>query len=304
MRSEFNAVRDLLTAFPDIGTKHEAVRQLAHDLRQVRERNTASMWKTLIHEVIRPHPIMHLLHQDPMAYRCFHKPRGYAGDAVLLDLIYGHPHAGPLISKTTQDGRAIFAHTFACPGPQAVRNRKAILTKALMQAAADYRNCSVLSVACGHLRELDDCDPAAFSRFVGFDQDEQSLSEVRARFPMAELHAANVKRLLCPPEAWHGSFDFVYAAGLYDYLSDRFAQRLTASLLTLLRPGGRLLVANFLTGIEDTGYLEAVMDWWLIYRTTPEIEAFTRVCTSGDIASTTLFVEPNNNIAFLEVRRC
>ena len=35
------------------------------------------------------HPIRDLLHQDPFTYRAFAKPRGYAGDAVMMDYIYG-----------------------------------------------------------------------------------------------------------------------------------------------------------------------------------------------------------------------
>ena len=33
------------------------------------------------------HPLRALLHQDPFTYRAFSKPRGYSGDAVLLDLV-------------------------------------------------------------------------------------------------------------------------------------------------------------------------------------------------------------------------
>src|SRR6185436_14902071 len=35
----------------------------------------------------RHHPICGLLHQDPFTYRAFSKPRGYAGDAVMMDYI-------------------------------------------------------------------------------------------------------------------------------------------------------------------------------------------------------------------------
>src|SRR3954471_21861081 len=34
-------------------------------------------------------PIRGLLPQDPFTYRAFSKPRGYAGDAVMMDYIYG-----------------------------------------------------------------------------------------------------------------------------------------------------------------------------------------------------------------------
>ena len=33
------------------------------------------------------HPIRQLLHQDPFTRRAFSKPRGYAGDAVMMDYI-------------------------------------------------------------------------------------------------------------------------------------------------------------------------------------------------------------------------
>src|SRR5207344_1382702 len=35
------------------------------------------------------HPLRRLLHEDPFTYRAFSKPRGYAGDAVMMDYIYG-----------------------------------------------------------------------------------------------------------------------------------------------------------------------------------------------------------------------
>ena len=44
------------------------------------------------------YPLRELLHQDPFTYRAFSKPRGYAGDAVTMDYIYGIAdgrHGGP-----------------------------------------------------------------------------------------------------------------------------------------------------------------------------------------------------------------
>jgi hypothetical protein len=46
-----------------------------------------------------------------------------------------------------------------------------------------------------------------------------------------------------------GTFDLIYSAGLYDYLSADVALRLTAKLATMLKPEGRLLIANMLPGL-------------------------------------------------------
>ena len=58
-----------------------------------------------------------------------------------------------------------------------------------------------------------------------------------------------------------GRYDFVYAAGLFDYLSGPVAAALTCRMFEKTRPGGMMLIPNFLTGGRDAGYMEAFMDW-------------------------------------------
>jgi extracellular factor (EF) 3-hydroxypalmitic acid methyl ester biosynthesis protein len=70
-----------------------------------------------------------------------------------------------------------------------------------------------------------------------------------------------------------------------------------------LRPGGRLLVANFLEGTECAGYIEAYMDWYLLYRRPAEVRAFASGIPSAQIAEQREFVETAGNIMFLEMRR-
>ena len=61
-------------------------------------------------------------------------------------------------------------------------------------------------------------------------------------------------------------YDFVYCAGLFDYLSDRTCRQLMNILYGWLAPGGLLLATN----VNDTKpfrhMLEFVLDWHLIYR--------------------------------------
>ncbi len=58
-----------------------------------------------------------------------------------------------------------------------------------------------------------------------------------------------------------GSFDLIYSAGLYDCLSDKAVRLLTKILFGMLKQNNRLLVANFLLGNKEFGYMEAFMDW-------------------------------------------
>ena len=49
-----------------------------------REHADETSWRAAI-EWIRSHPVLALAHEDPFVHRCWRKPRGYAGDAELLE---------------------------------------------------------------------------------------------------------------------------------------------------------------------------------------------------------------------------
>jgi predicted SAM-dependent methyltransferase len=55
------------------------------------------------------------------------------------------------------------------------------------------------------------------------------------------------------------NLDFVYAAGLYNYLSQPFTTCLSKIMFDMLRPGGRLLLANFVPDHLEVGYMETFM---------------------------------------------
>jgi hypothetical protein len=74
-------------------------------------------------------------------------------------------------------------------------------------------------------------------------------------------------------------------------------------MFQMLRPGGRLVVANFLPGVRDVGYMEAYMDWNLIYRTRRDMIDLTMEIPETEIDSITLFSEENQNIIFLDVTK-
>ncbi len=126
------------------------------------------------------HPVCNLLHQDPFTYRAFAKPRGYAGDAVMMDYIYGLGEAGQAARDATPLGRAIFQYMGTRPSAKAVRYRRQLLAE-LIDRVAERSGSSVLAIAAGHLREVElsaAVQAGKLQEFVAFDQDEASLSVV------------------------------------------------------------------------------------------------------------------------------
>ena len=66
--------------------------------------------------------------------------------------------------------------------------------------------------------------------------------------------------------------------GLTDYFDDRAMSLLHRLMRECLNPGGSLLVANFTPGHIGMGWMDAVMDWHLVYRTEADLERFARRC--------------------------
>jgi hypothetical protein len=253
------------------------------------------------------HPLRELVHQDPFTYRAFSKPRGYAGDAVLLDFIYGNEERWPLPEGTTPLGRAVFNYTTSAPAPAGVRARREFVANLLDRLAEEVHRPHVLSVAAGHLREAllsSAVKRRKIGRLVALDADRESLAEVSnsCSFYGVEVLPASFRQMLTGA-VQPGTFDLVYSTGLYDYLPQKVAQQLTEALFAMLRPRGRLLVANFLPGIRDVGYMESYMGWKLLYRTRQEMLDAAAHIPEDEVRDIRLFSEENRNILFLQITR-
>jgi extracellular factor (EF) 3-hydroxypalmitic acid methyl ester biosynthesis protein len=285
-----------------------AVDLLRHGLAKARRACThPDEWRSLVDRLVRTHPALSMAHEDPFTWRCYSKPRGYAGDAVMLDFIYRHEANRTWVERASLRGRALLAATSTTPASRAVRNRCRLLADEIDSLCARNADADVLSIACGHLREAGHSDAirdGAFRRVVALDQDLESLAVVRSDYESMGVEAVegSVKTVIARGRQL-GQFDFVYAAGLYDYLNDKVGARLLQALFELVKPGGKVWIANFLPDIADVGLMEAAMDWWLIYRTPDEIRALTAALPSEQVAGVRTFTETENNVVFLEVQK-
>jgi extracellular factor (EF) 3-hydroxypalmitic acid methyl ester biosynthesis protein len=252
------------------------------------------------------HPVRGPLHQDPFTYRAFAKPRGYAGDAVMMDYIYGLGEAESAARNASPLGRAIFQYMGTRPSAKAVRYRRRLLAT-LIDRMAERGGSTVLAIAAGHLREIGlsaAAQSGELQEFVAFDQDESSLAVVAHDYAHLGVRtmAGSVRQILAG-KATLGQYDFVYAAGLYDYLNHATAAALTCRMFEMTRPGGLMLIPNFLPGVRDRGYMEAFMDWHLIYRHQAEMQALAAALPRSAVADCQTFDDPDEAITFLLVAK-
>jgi extracellular factor (EF) 3-hydroxypalmitic acid methyl ester biosynthesis protein len=210
------------------------------------------------------------------------KPRGYAGDSVMMQMIYkeddrGHSTFSKLMHK----------HPIKHPAAQAVRNRRILISKT-MQASRAHASQEgqepfrVLSVACGPAFELfdllkspEDCD---LYHFTLLDQDDSALEEAKSvveklarKFSKAiqvDYLEQSVRTMMSTrkvADKW-GKFNFIYSMGLFDYLIPPVAKAVLRNLYGMLQPAGELIIGNFHDSNKSRRYMEYWNDWVLYYR--------------------------------------
>jgi extracellular factor (EF) 3-hydroxypalmitic acid methyl ester biosynthesis protein len=252
----------------------------------------------------RAHALHALVREDPYTERAATKPRGYAGDAVMMDYIYsGQPPEG-----TSELGRTIFGATTRVSMGLSVLYRRQLLKSQIDDVVVTREGGRILSVASGHARELEGSlvqSPLFAGEVVALDQDPLSCNEVQRVHgsPRVRVLHQGVRDLLAKPADELGRFDLVYSAGLYDYLPDILARRLTVRLAQLLAPGGRLLIANFVPGGSGRGYMELFMDWTLVLRDEAQMLALLRAADPEGQGQISSFLDPHRNVVYAELQR-
>lgn len=279
--------------------------ELIQGLHEISSSMPAAAWQDYCANSARPHPLTKLLCEDPFTRRSVEKPRGYAGDAELIDYIYCGLSEEEAKS-VSPIGQRIFAYTAGMSASaRAVRARCDLLIAKIDATAARVPAPQILSLACGHLHEASlstSVQAGKIGRYLAVDQDAISLSEVARRFPergITTVHAA-VKDVI-NGNVELGTFDLIYCAGLYDYLPDPVATKLTTVLMGLLRDKGHLLIGNFVENFATAAYMEAFMEWRLIGRGNAAMAQLSSDVPSQQIASQRVYQDETGYIVYLEV---
>ncbi|QLF70046.1 class I SAM-dependent methyltransferase [Peteryoungia desertarenae] len=285
----------------------EIIHRVAGSLHQIRSRYSPSVWQQLI-PVAQQHPVAQFFLQDPFTRWSFEKPRGYSGDAQLLDFIYGHDSIADQIASASPVGKALYDYTKDASSSVAVRERRDLLTE-YVDLAADSSDgdAEILTIAAGHLREAERSRALRekrLKRWVALDQDPLSVGAVSSEYAGTAVEAidGSVRTVLMRSQKL-GMFNLVYAAGLYDYLSDEVAIKLSQRCLQMLKPRGTFLFANFATEIVVDGYMETFMNWALLLRSEEDMWRIMKATTEGMDVECSIRFGANRNIVYGIIRK-
>ena len=263
-----------------------------------------------------------LLLCSPFSYRTFYKPLGYAGDYEMVNMILRDPYeGGSLFAKVVN---AWFLNQLPA---QAHRNRIKLLKDKLAEETVRMvrlgRPARIFNLGCGPATEIQEflaetelCDSACFT-LLDFNEEtiqhtRRVLHEISKRFSRktpVQIGKKSVQQILkeaarvCEGTS-EGKYDFLYCAGLFDYLPDRVCKQLMNIFYGWLAPGGLLLVSNVDGTRPFRNKLEFILDWNLLYRNRRQLsdlqpeQATAEACTfKSDLTSVNVFLEirkPNN----------
>ena len=284
----------------------EMTRWLIGQLHDIRQKAGPEVWQMLV-PIIQAHPSARVLQQCPFTRWSFEKPRGYSGDAGLIDFIYRHEAVAEEVAKATPVGLQIFEYTINAPGPVAVRERRDILTRYVDDTAASTASdTEILAIAAGHLREAEASTALTkreIKRWVAIDQDPESIGSIMRQFEGTSVDPidGSVRGLLTGKHQL-GTFDLIYAAGLYDYLSDKVAIKLTQICVAMLKPGGVFLFANFSDEMSDDGYMESYMNWELLQRSESDMWRIVGASVDAETVDARVWFGTNRNIIYSTIR--
>jgi hypothetical protein len=278
---------------------------LADGLWRIRRIRRSDEWYDLI-QVIRAHPVMGLLQENPFIRTACMLP-GLTSNGRLLDLLLRGRRAGDARDASRLGLRLLERDRHASFG-LAIRERHQFLTEIIDDLAEATTMPHILAVGAGLCREAltsRSGSDGRLGRVVSFGPRDQALAEWAAELAHSPLQiesldesfTALLEGSLCP-----SSFHLIYAPSVYQDVPSLMARDLTRSLFALLKPGGRLLISNFVTDIYDAAYLEACADFRIAYRNACQMLELADHISAEQCAFRRVYTRYSQDIFYLELR--
>jgi SAM-dependent methyltransferase len=246
------------------------------------------------------------------AERAYYKPKGYAGDYLMMEMIYRNQPDGD-----GKLGRLVDDWCLNTDAAQAVRGRRELLGSLLgtwkTKIHTRHETFRILNLACGSSRELFDFlaqqEETKSIEALCVDADPEALQYVGQHVNVTP-HEASVRLMQENVIKWalgrehhpFGSMDIVYSAGLTDYLDERLFQALTTRCYEHLRPGGVFIIGNFGAYNPNKAFMDHLLQWNLIHRNEMELRNIFAATPFGDELD--VVAEPRGvNLVAIAVKR-
>jgi extracellular factor (EF) 3-hydroxypalmitic acid methyl ester biosynthesis protein len=211
---------------------------------------------------------------------------------------------------------------------QAHRNRVAHLETKLIEETVRVRSegraATIFNLGCGPAQEvqrfLEQQHIYERADFTLVDFNEETLTQLNkyltdisrrlprpATFRMIKKSVFHIlksgdKSLLHPSGE---KYDYVYCAGLFDYLSDDVCKQMMNIFYGMLAPGGLLLATNATEVLNSSRpfrfSMEYILDWHLVYR--DQQQFFNLKPDLADADDVKVIAENTGTNLFLEVRK-
>jgi len=224
-----------------------------------------------------------------------HQPHGYPGDFEIIDRIYT-THLSPRPELMRWDA---FFH--AQKATKAVRNRKQYFHGILDSHYAVHQPLRVLKLGSGSGRCMFEWLSSREHSNVSFhcvelDPDAILYASLLNQPFTSQIafERRNVVRFV-PAKKFH----LIWAAGLFDYFSDKVFQFLLRRLLPAIAAGGELVIGNFTSDAASRAYME-FGGWKLHTRSKDELVHMAKQC-GVEAARIRVDSEPEGLNLFLHV---
>jgi SAM-dependent methyltransferase len=240
--------------------------------------------------------------RDFLQSGCAGTARGLIHEPLILDVIYGFSGAP---EDSTPAAEVLRPWELALGFCASLRERHLLFVRELSDLGNIVCRPRVLAVGCGHLREAAAAlclENMRGAELIAFDRDRACIDLIEREYEHAGLRTISGSLRALTNDSTLGKFDFIYLPTLLDTLEDLRVQKLIGSLLPLLKPGGRLLAANFSQDLPDAAYLEACLDWWPFYRGEEELAALLSPLHGQNLRGQTIFRDDSGGSVFLELQ--
>lgn len=268
-----------------------ALTYLYAGLHESRQQLADREWREQIDAVCLPHPLTHLIHQDPLIERALLAGlRGGQGTELLAYFCAPAPLENEALTPL---GRTLFRYTTTTGLAAAFRALHQEVDRRMADVNALQDNALSLVI---DRTESFSAAPAAVEGQLDFRWrgNHNRLHDV-APLPPRPAQGARPEHL--------SSYHFVASPLLFSRLTQPEAAALIIRMWAALRPGGTLLLANLLPGVVETAFLECYAGVRFCYRSLQEIGQLLHHIPVDEIGDLTLEADSDHVLGLLALQK-